>query len=164
MLKEVKLPDFLASQIAQRIRFNFGKDSREEAKGGGAASRPLFLVDGAFDRAQNARSFRFSILALKSDDPHRSVLEMFKFAAEVLKAYGFADYDTVDIQDYLNRQKLEVPRQAVRDYLDKKLNDDQILRKYLTESKSIQEAFKLFGFNAPQEPAEDAAGLVPATP
>lgn len=149
VLKEVKLPDFLTDQIVQRIRFNFSKDS---TKDGAAGQNAFALVDGAFDRSKGRRALRFSVIGLKaSEDPHSTILGVFKVVNDVLAGYHFTDFDVIEIQDYLNRLKLVIDKKTLLDYQQKKINTQQILAQFLTESQSIQEAFKLFGFNIPQE-------------
>jgi hypothetical protein len=158
VLKEVKMENFLAEQIAQRIRFGFMKDVKEET-----AQQPLVLVDGMYDR--DAKRFRFSVLSLKPAEPKETVLEVFHTINFVLAGYKFEAFSEIEILDYLNRQKLVVPQKALADYQAKKLTDKQVLIKYLSESQSIQEAFKLFGFNLPDaNPDTEAPPLATATP
>lgn len=146
VIEEIRKEKFLTDQIAQRIRFSLAKDGKEEVAQGG-----FTLVDGSFDESTGARVFRFSVLTLKSDDPRQTILEIFKVANQVLWGYRYGDFDRIEIQDYLNRQKLIVDRQALLDYQQKKIVDREILERFLTESQSIQEAFKLFGFSMPAE-------------
>lgn len=161
VLKDVKLEDFLAEQIVQRIRFGNAKESTAEE-----TPKSTVLIDGAFDETATKRSFRFSMISIKSEDPKKTVLDVFRMINRVLEGYAFAGFDTIEVQDYLNRKKLVVDRQTLLDFQHKKITEEQILQKCLLESQSIQEAFKLFGFNLPQESAEskDAAVPRPATP
>ncbi len=161
VLKEVKLENFLTEQIVQRIRFNFSKDAIPEE-----LPRNTILVDGLFDSAPGKRSFRFSMISIKAGDPKKNIASIFDIINTVLKGYSFQEFDKIEIQDYLNRKKLVVDRQTLLDYQQKKITQEEILDKCLVESQSIQEAFKLFGFNAPPETAadKDAAVPRPATP
>jgi hypothetical protein len=146
VLEDVRMESFLVEQIVQRIRFNFSKDAKDEFVNAFA------LVDGNYGVYDGKRTMRFSVIGLKSsDDPHATVLNVLKAVNTVLSGYHFNDFDTIEIQDYLNRLKLVLDRQTLNDYQDKKINEAQILERFLTESQSIQEAFKLFGFNLPQE-------------
>ena len=160
VLKEIKLEQFLADQIAQRIRFNVAKDVKDE-------SSQFALVDGQFDTA-HGRIYRFSVIGLKAEEPNQTVLNILQTVGDVFVGYQFKGYDGVEIQDYLNRQKLIVPAAVVEAYHEKKISDSQILSKYLSQSQSIQEAFKLFGFNIPDQQQKDdaqaAAPLKAATP
>ncbi|HTL70452.1 MAG TPA: hypothetical protein VL404_04085 [Candidatus Eisenbacteria bacterium] len=146
VLNEVKIEKFLADQIVQRVRFNFSKDSKDDL------ASSFALVDGAFETVEGKRVFRFSVIGLKSsDDPHSTILNVFKVVNDVLSGYKFLEFDSIEIQDYLNRLKLTIDKSTLLAYQQKKLNDKQILERFVTESQSIQEAFKLFGFNLPQE-------------
>ena len=127
--------------------------------------RNTILVDGVFENESGKRLFRFSMISIKTEDPKKIILSVFKIINDVLKSYSFAEFDKIEIQDYLNRKKLAVDRQTLLDYQQKKITEEQILEKYLMESQSIQEAFKLFGFSLPQDSADkDAAVPRPATP
>ena len=155
ILKEVKMEDFLSEQIVQRIRFNFAKESKDEA------GQAFVLVDGVFQEEEGRRNFRFSVIALKAENPRDLILNIFKTTNTVLEGYKYTDFDVVEIQDYLNRQKLVVEKQTILDYQQKKITDQALLDKFLTESQSIQEAFKLFGFNLPQESGTSEAPVAP---
>jgi len=166
VLKEVTLEDFLAEQIGQRIRFGYAKPAADEDP---AAQQPFVLVDGVFNRGDDGaeKKFRFSILSLKAEEPQDTVLTALRTASDVLKGYRFSNYNSIEILDYLNRQKLELPREAMEAFMDKKLTEQAILNKYLSESQTIQEAFKLFGFNLSENAAADAEAVPPiaaATP
>ncbi|MCG3175328.1 MAG: hypothetical protein MOGMAGMI_00257 [Candidatus Omnitrophica bacterium] len=145
VIEDVRKEKFLTEQIAQRIRFSLAKDGQEGAVQG------FTLVDGNFDESGGRRVFRFSVLTLKSEDPRETILEIFKLTNQVLQGYRYGDFDRIEIQDYLNRQKLIIDRQVLFDYQQKKILDREILERFLTESQSIQEAFKLFGFSMPAE-------------
>ena len=150
-LKEVLLENFLADQIAQRIRFNLAKESRE------AAENPLVLADGSYVvTPEGSKHFYFSMIGFKSKEPHANILGMFRIVNEVFSGYRFTQYDGVELRDYLNRQKLVVDRSVFSDFQAKKINEEEIIRRYLVESQSVQEAFKLFGFNLPAGHEKDA--------
>ena len=76
------------------------------------------------------------------------------------------DFDTIEIQDYLNRQKLVLDQKTFLAYQAKKIKEQELLDRFLTESQSIQEAFKLFGFNMPPESStgKDSQPISSATP
>ncbi len=146
VLEEVRLETFLVEQIVQRIRFNFSKDAKEDAVNAFA------LVDGNYGVYGGKRTLRFSVIGLKaSEDPHATVINVLKVVNAVIGGYKFVDFDTIEIQDYLNRLKLVLDRQTLIDYQEKKISEAQLLERFLTESQSIQEAFKLFGFTLPQD-------------
>jgi len=151
VLKEIKTENFIAEQIAQRIRFGFAKDPKD------SANKPLNLVDGAFHEEHGKRIFRFSLIALKLDRSHQNILNVFRTVNEVFAGYQFASFDELEVNDYLNREKLVVDPQTLLDYRTKKISDNQLLEKCLQESQSVQEAFKLFGFSTPAEGNDTAS-------
>ena len=168
ILKEVRIENFLTDQIVQRIRYNFSKDSAEVQKkkvGKGdeeESFNPAFiLVDGVFENFQGKKDFRFSILSMKSEDPRETMLNVFKTVNDVLAGYKFHGFDQIEIQDYLNRQKLVLDHDTLVNYQKHKIKDADILNRFLKESQSVQEAFKLFGFSGPNgktgENSESAA-------
>ena len=147
-LEEVTLEGFLADQITQRIRFNFAKDVKD------APENPLVLADGSVHESPDgSRHFYFSMIGFKSKDSKSNILGMLNIVNDVFGGYQFSGYATVELRDYLNRQKLVVERKILEDYRKKKITEQEILDRYLTESQSVQEAFKLFGFNLPAEQA-----------
>lgn len=151
-LKEVILERFLSDQIAQRIRFSLAKESKDPAE------NPFILADGSFIvTPEGKRNFNFSMVGFKSKDLHANILGMFKIVNEVFYGYHFSGFDSVELRDYLNRQKLTLDQRVFADFQAKKIKEQEILDRYLTESQSIQEAFKLFGFSLPVE----QAGLPP---
>jgi hypothetical protein len=150
VLKEVKLEDFLADQMTQRIRFAFSKElvqSKDPKSKEGSAEPSMVLVDGAFDSAEGSRTFGFAVIALKEDNPREMVLNIFKTIETVLRAYRFTSFEVIEIRDYLNKQKLVVDLKTFGEYQNKKITDEELLSRYLLEFDSTQEAFELFGFN-----------------
>lgn len=158
VLKDVKQESFLAEQIAQRIRLNFAKGELKEDP----SQQSFVLADGLFDSAADSRRFRFAVLSLKSTEPGETVLTVFRTVNEVLAGYKFNDFKEVEILDYLNRQKLVVDAKTFADYREKKITEQQILDAHLSESQSIQEAFKLFGFNLSDTADAEAPPIAPA--
>jgi hypothetical protein len=149
VLKDVRLEEFLTEQITQRIRYSFTKDPGSEDE---PMQQPFLHVDGAFDDREGRRVFRFSAIGVKpGDDPYASVLEIFKIVNKVLSGYRFSAFDAIEIQDYLNRLKLVLDRETLLEYQQKKISETQLLERCLIESQSIQEAFKMFGFNLGQD-------------
>ena len=165
VLKEITLEDFLAEQIAQRIRFGFAKESKEDP----GQQQPFVLVDGVFVHGDGntEKKFRFSVLSLKTEEPHETMLSALRTVSEVLKGYRFNGFSSIEVLDYLNRQKLEITREVLEAYQAKQISEQEILDKYLTESQTIQEAFKLFGFNLTDTTDTAESGnppIVTATP
>ena len=96
------------------------------------------------------------MVGFKSKDSRANILGMFRTVSDVFSGYHFTHFDSVEIRDYLNRQKLTLDQKIFSDFQAKKIKEQEILDKYLTESQSIQEAFKLFGFSLPPDPKKDA--------
>lgn len=157
VLKDVTLEDFLAEQIAQRVRFGFAREAKEEQPED-AGQQAFVLVDGIFNRSETGeKKFRFSVLSLKAQEPHQTLTAVLRALSDVLGGYHFTDYSGIEVLDYLNRQKLEIPREVLQALQEKKITEQEIFDKYLTESQTIQEAFKLFGFNLTDSAAETEA-------
>ncbi len=154
VIEEVKQENFLTEQIVQRIRVNYTKDAKDDLE------KALVMVDGHFESSTGKRIFRFSLIALRGDESHQALLGIFKTVNQVLAGYQFTGFDSVEIHDYLNRQKLDIDRDSLLEYQQKKITDEEILDRFLSESKSIQEAFKLFGFTLPQTPADNPEASV----
>lgn len=168
ILKEVRLESFLAAQIVQRIRYGYSKDTeapkKKSAKSEDDSFNPAFiLVDGVFEDVQGKRDYRFSILSMRSEDPKETMLNVFKTVNDVLAGYRFTGFDNIEIQDYLNRQKLVLDRETLIAYQKHKLKDADIIARFLQESQSVQEAFKLFGFNG-TAPATQSGAAQEAAP
>ena len=161
VLKEVKLENFLAEQIAQRIRFNFSKEPKDEA-----SAQAFVLVDGLYDPAPEAKRFRFAMLSLKAAEPRETMTNVLRTVRDVLGGYRFTDFNEIEILDYLNRQKLTISQKTMADYIAKKISEPEIMDRHLTESQSIQEAFKLFGFNLANSSSvdTDSPPIATATP
>lgn len=168
VLKDVRKEDFLVEQMVQRVRFNFAKDDKAQKTKAGEEetnlAQSLVLVDGTFDEAEGRRAFHISVIALKATDPKQLVLGIFKMVNAVLQGYQFTNFDAVEIQDYLNRQKLVLDRETISNYQTKKIADAELLDRFLVESQSIQEAFKLFGFNTGQDVSDAKEPVINSSP
>lgn len=154
VMKEVRLENFLAAQVVQRIRYGFARETVDAKKKGKKSAEeedafnPAFiLIDGVFEDFQGQKTYRFSILSMRSEDPKETMLNVFKTVNDVLAGYHFTGFDNIEIQDYLNRQKLVLDRETLLAYQKQKIKDADIIARFLQESQSVQEAFKLFGFN-----------------
>ena len=160
-LRDIKMGTFLADQISQRIRFDFLKDAKDDT----THTQSLVLVDGLYDTSSQDKRLRFSVLSLKPTEPRQTMLNVFHIVNDVLGGYRFTDFKEIEVLDYLNRQKLVIDREVLEDFQAKKITDQLILNRYLTESQSVQEAFKLFGFNLSDSADNpDSPPLAPATP
>ena len=123
-------------------------------------------MDGLYDAADDAKRFRFAMLSLKAAEPRETMINVLKTIRDVLGGYHFTNFNDIEVLDYLNRQKLTIDKKTFEAYLAKKIGEQEILDRYLTESQSIQEAFKLFGFNLADTSSvdTDSPPLATATP
>lgn len=104
-LEALSLPEFLAEQIARRIRIDMTTSKPQ-------ALSPLELaVAGTFQD----QSFDFHFRYLKFQKSHRSsedlALAVVKTAAEVLNSYGFKDFQTLRVTDLLKGKSWMVSAQ-----------------------------------------------------
>ena len=132
VLKDVKLEDFLAEQIAQRIRFSFLKEDKETLddtldKEELANQQAFVFVDGFFEHVPGAGHFRFSVLSLKPTEARETILSVFHVVNEVLKGYHFENFKDIEMLDYVNRQKMLVDEKTLAQYQAKKINDQYLL-------------------------------------
>ena len=155
-LEETKMENFLAKQNAQRLQVNLAAAGREEGKNKSAEElseaaeqKHFIMTEGVYDLVDGKKTYHFSVISMTSQKPKDMMLAIFKTVSDILKGYNFTDYEQVEIYDYFNRQKLSIDKESLLRYQKKKISDEEILAKYVTESKSIQEAFQIFGFSPP---------------
>lgn len=160
VLKDVRKEDFLAAQIAQRIRFAFAKDKKEEAA---VTPESIVLADGHYDTSHGHRTFVFAIVALSQKPADEILLTVFDIIDGVLDGYKFTSFDRIEVQDYLNRRKLVVDRQTLMLYRQNKLTDEDLLNRCVVVSPNVQDSFKLIEFALPKDPTdvESAAAVNP---
>jgi hypothetical protein len=155
-LKEITQGGFLAEQIVQRVRYQLSKDPKDET------NASLLLMDGAFDAKDGNRTLRFSYVLLKPENPKKMLLDVFHQAAKVIDFYKFKNYDKIEVLDYMNRQRLSLKTEEVDAFIAKKLSDNDLMARHISQSASVQEAFKLFGFSPPPVNAPDEAAVTVA--
>ncbi len=163
VMRDITKEMFLAQQIAQRARYGFAKNQKDDEE----SQQLTILVEGAYRRVSGKRIFHFSIVSLKAEEPHETILAVFKSALETLNAYRYDDFNEIQVEDYLNRQKLTVTRAIFLDYKAKKITDEELLDRYVAETSYPQGGIRLFGFDltqdsadAPQAPATASGGNV----
>jgi len=155
VLKEVTLEDFLANQISQRIRLGLQPDGSREESEGKRASFPT-LVDGYFDRGIGKGVLRFSLISFTNEGSEAPIRKIVEVIDQVLFGYSFTAYDRVEIQDLMNRRKLVLRQDVLKEYHDKEITLDEIMERYLTEAASLREALNLFNLTpSPQTPPVD---------
>lgn len=141
-LEEVKLPDFLAAQIARRIESKFKEESplkgRFELRASQGRFSPYRAETGAwglfkgrygdFVFALDARSRGLGLAATLSEE---DIKEVFKttltLIASVLRGYRFELFDTVEIHLIGTEQPLIVDREVLELYRRKKIKLNDLL-------------------------------------
>lgn len=127
-IKDITLAEFIAEQIASRIRLDFRDDKN---------LRENFLlknVKGAYVSSRGKSLFSFEILAERSADTAASAIEdsdrIFKralsVAAHVIHGYHFEDYDGVEVFDQKEGRSIEVTPQELEAFRKRKLNLSEI--------------------------------------
>lgn len=127
-IKDITLAEFLAEQIANRIKIEFreGKDLKgifllKSAKGLYAArkKRHLFRFEILAEHSANAAGTTIE----NSDKVFETVLSM---AGHVLHGYHFKDYDAVEVFDQREGRSIEVTPEELESFRMKKLKLNEI--------------------------------------
>lgn len=129
-IKDVSLAEFLAEQIANRLRMEFRDDKKLS---------DIFLLkssQGAYLFKEGRRSFKFEILAdhklLEKFDESKASDKIFETALkvtnEVLHGYKFEGFDYVEIMNQANGNTIKVSREALEDFRMKKVKLEEIIK------------------------------------
>ena len=105
----IRLPDFLAEQIAQRIALQFQ----------GEALKKYFKVEKSEGRFSND-TFRFEYSIEELSKPERKIdvkTQILKTIAYCINTYEFKDFLFVEIEDSLTGEKSIFSRKALKDFL-----------------------------------------------
>lgn len=127
-IKDITLAEFLAEQIANRIRIEF----RE-----GRDLNGIFLLKsakGLYAAIKKRRLFRFEILAEHSAISAGTTIEssnkifetVLSMAGHVLHGYHFKDYDAVEVFDQYEGRSIEVTPEELEGFRTKKLKLNEI--------------------------------------
>jgi hypothetical protein len=129
-LKDISLSEFLAEQIASRIKF----ESREEK--GLSATAVIKSSKGRYRTEGTSRFFRFEFLVLEKemrnaqDEVHRAVArKVLEIAAFVLHSYRFTDFDYVDVVDTREGKRVRASQEELENLRLKKLKFEDVLNK-----------------------------------
>ena len=128
-IKDISLPEFLAEQIASRVRMDFFEDKALADTIVIKASKGSYLSEG------NKHYFQIEILSepksfsqLGTDEMISSVFKKsLEVAAYVLHGYQFQNYDYIEIVDETSGKSLKVTKDAAEKFRTKKLTFDNIL-------------------------------------
>jgi len=127
-LKNVSMEEFIAAQIANRVKLDFRGDKKLSE---------LFdykTAEGVFTSVEGLRSFllRFKIADQKSGEDsvglrEKKIREIISIANKVVYGYKFTDFDFLVLEDQLANVKLMVAEQDILDFNRKKLSVREIV-------------------------------------
>lgn len=127
-IKDITLAEFLAEQIASRVKLEF-RDNKDV--------KDAFLlkaIKGSYLSRKGRKVFRFEILAERSaagagstiEDSDRMFEIVLSVAAKVLHGYHFKDYDAIEIFDQLEGRSIEINPEEAEAFRTKKLGLSEI--------------------------------------
>jgi len=127
-IKDITLTEFLAEQIANRVRLEFRED--ESLK----ESFLLKSAKGVYISKKGKRLFRFEAFAERSAGTAASTIEdsdkifetVLSVAAHVIHGYRFKDYDGVEMFDQKEGRSIEVNPEELEAFRTKKLRLSEI--------------------------------------
>jgi hypothetical protein len=127
-IKDITLAEFLAEQIANRVKLEFRED--KNLKEGFL----LKSAKGLYASNRGKRLFRLEVLAERSADATTGTIEdsdnIFKtvlsIAAQVIHGYRFKDYDGVEVIDQKEGRSIEVDPEELEAFRTKKLKLSEI--------------------------------------
>ena len=127
-IKDITLAEFLAEQIANRIKIEFreGKDLKDNFL--------LKSAKGSYAAKSGKHIFRFEVLAERSasglgttiEDSDRIFETVLAVAGHVLHGYHFKDYDGVEVFDQYAGRSIEVTPEELEGFRTKKLKLNEI--------------------------------------
>ncbi|MDD5174559.1 MAG: hypothetical protein PHV48_07050 [Candidatus Omnitrophica bacterium] len=127
-IKDITVPEFLAEQIANRVKLEF----RE-----GKILKETFLLKsarGVYILRKGKHLFRFDIFAERStygtagtiEDSDKIFETVLSIAAHVIHGYHFKDYDGVEVFDQKEGRSIEVNPEELEAFRTKKLRLNEI--------------------------------------
>jgi len=127
-IKDITIPEFLAEQIANRVKLAFREDKNLKE------SFLLKSVKGGYLSKRGRRLFRFEALAERSAGTTDSTIEdsdkifetVLSVAAHVIHGYYFKDYDGVEVFDQKEGRSIEVNPAELEAFRTKKLRLNEI--------------------------------------
>ena len=128
-LKDVTMEEFLAAQIANRVKIDFRSDKK---------LTQVFdykVAESSFVASDDKRAFvlKFKIAEQKTDeeDPglrQKKIREIVRIVNEVVRGYKFKDFDLLILEDQLENVRLRISGQDVYDFNEKKLGVKDIVQ------------------------------------
>ena len=128
-IKDVKLPEFLAAQMANRIKLDFKGEEHLEKDFSFKSSEGLYIPQGdkgffliRFKIAEQAQEENMTSLRVKK------VREILQMINHVLFGYKFRDFDFVVLEDQLENATLRVDAADIFDFEKKRLSVEEIVQ------------------------------------
>ncbi len=127
-LKDVTMEEFLAAQIANRVKIDFRSDGKL------AEMFKYKVAESSFVTSDGSRVFilRFKIADQKSDEEPglrlKKIQEIVRIANEVVYGYKFNDFDLLILEDQLENVRLTLSGQDVYDFNKKRLVVEDIVQ------------------------------------
>lgn len=127
-IKDITLPEFLAEQIANRVKIDFRED--KDLKN----NFLLKAAKGSYVTKGGRRVFAFEVFAEKSaaglgttiEDSDKVLRAVLSVAGHVLHGYHFKDYDAVEVFDQRAGRSIEVTPEELEAFRTKKLKLNEI--------------------------------------
>ncbi len=128
-IKDITLSEFLAEQIASRIKMEFREDK------GLSGTFLLKSVRGAYYSGTDKSYFKIDLSAegrnYGETEPRRlydsALKAVLKVAAEVIHGYAFDGFDYIEIANQADGRNLKVSRDSLERYRTKKLKFEEIV-------------------------------------
>ena len=127
-IKDITVPEFLAEQIANRVKLEFREDKDLKE------SFLLKSAKGIYLSKRGRRLFRFEVFAERSAGTTDSAIEdsdkvfetVLSVAAHVIHGYYFKDYDGVEVFDQKEGRSIEVNPAELEAFRTKRLRLNEI--------------------------------------
>lgn len=128
-IKDVGLPEFLAEQIANRVRMGFRENKKLDDFFSIKSSKGYYIVN------PGSKYFKFEILAEpkwfkeveKEEASNKVFEEALKVASHVLHGYRFEDFDHIEILNQSDGKALKVSKDDLEEFRSKKMSFEDIL-------------------------------------
>lgn len=128
-LKDVNLNEFLAAQIANRMKMDFRRDRKLLEMFNYKAAETVFA-----STEEHTKGFyiKFKIsdqITSETQNPRtKKIQEIIRIVNEVVCGYKFKDFDFVIMEDQLESARLAVKAEDIYDFSKKRLNIEEIVR------------------------------------
>ena len=125
-LKDITPAEFLAEQIASRIRMEFREDKKLYK------NLSIRSVKGEYRKAAGRKFFNFVVLAIAKErekiEEDIILRRSLDISADVLHSYRFEDFDYADIMDRTTSRAVRASRDLLESYRLKRVRFEDILK------------------------------------